>query len=230
MLQKQPKHLFNLFFPSTCASCATSLLKGEEILCLSCQLDLPYTRMHDLPFNAMELRLFGRFRFEAATALFFFVKAGRVQRMIHELKYLGGQEIGHYLGRRLADALRDSERFAEVDIVVSVPLHPHKKKVRGYNQVEEIAIGMEERGYSLLSDALVRLHDNESQTRKTMAERWENVEHVFKLNHGDRLKGKKVLLLDDVLTTGATLEACARELLKVEGIKLYVATVACAEL
>jgi ComF family protein len=149
--------------------------------------------------------------------------------MLHELKYLGAKEVGVYLGKSLAETLQNSERFAGVEYVVPVPLHPRRQKSRGYNQSEVIAQGMEEKGFHVLPQALKRLHNNASQTRKTMAERYVNVQQVFALNKSDMLRGKKVLLLDDVLTTGATLEACAKELLKIDGIELYVATIACAE-
>ena len=185
--------------------------------------------MHDMEFNVMESRLMGRFEFKAATSLLFFAKNGKVQRMMHQLKYEGNDEVGRWMGRFLAEELQQSQRFIDIEFVVPVPLHPRKLKSRGYNQVEVIANGMEERGFIVFDDTLRRVHDNASQTRKSMTERWENVQNVFALNGGDRLRGKKVLLLDDVLTTGATLEACARELLKIDGIELYVATIACAE-
>jgi len=229
MLFTRPQHLLDLFYPRTCSGCSNTLLSGEDTVCLECLLDMPYTQMHDLAFNTIEMRLYGRFDFEAATSLLFFVKNGKVQRMLHELKYLGAKEVGRYLGRALGEALQSSVRFADVEYVVPVPLHPRREKERGYNQSEIIAEGMEEKGYLIIPQALKRLHNNASQTRKSMTERYENVQQVFALGKTDILRGKKVLLLDDVLTTGATLEACAKELLKIDGLELYVATVACAE-
>ncbi len=229
MLFTRSRDLLDLFYPRTCAGCSNTLLTGEDIVCLECLFDMPYSRMHDLAFNTIEMRLYGRFEFKAATSLLFFVKNGKVQRMLHELKYLGAKEVGIYLGRSLADTLQSSMRFADVEYVVPVPLHPRRLKERGYNQSEIIAQGMEEKGYIIIPQALKRSHNNASQTRKSMAERFLNVQQVFALDRTDMLRGKKVLLLDDVLTTGATLEACAKELLKIDGIELYVATIACAE-
>lgn len=229
MLFARSQHLLDLFYPRTCAGCSNTLLTGEDIVCLECLFDMPYTQMHDLSFNTIEMRLYGRFEFQAATSLFFFVKNGKVQRMLHELKYMGAKEVGRYLGMALAEALQSSQRFSGVEYVVPVPLHPRRQKERGFNQSEVIAEGMEEKGYLIIPQALKRLHNNASQTRKSMAERYQNVQQVFTLDRSDMLRGKKVLLLDDVLTTGATLEACAKELLKIDGIELYVATIACAE-
>lgn len=177
----------------------------------------------------MESRLMGRFEFKAATSLLFFLKNGKVQRMMHQLKYEQNQDIGRLMGRMLADQLRESERFREIDHVVPVPLHPRKQKIRGFNQSITIAEGMVDRGYLLLPKALKRLHDNVSQTRKSMSERWENVKNIFELDNAGHLRGKKILLLDDVLTTGATLEACSQAMNGIDGLELYIATIACAE-
>lgn len=229
MLKVSSSQLANLFFPDNCPGCGTAMHQGEKDLCIGCLFDMPFTRMHDLHFNSMEMRLHGRFPFTAATALLFFMKDGKVQRMIHRLKYHGDKEIGRYLGRMLAQTLQGSARFADIDWVVPVPLHPRKRKARGFNQVDILAQGMEERGYISAPHALRRVENSVSQTSKNMMERWENVNGIFALNDVNLLRGKKVLLLDDVLTTGATLEACASELMKIEGIQLYVATIACAE-
>lgn len=224
-------HLLDIFYPRTCVGCDTALMKGEELICAGCTLDMPYTRMHDMNPNAVEMRLFGRCDFKAATSLLYFVKSGKVQRMMHQLKYQGNRDVGLHFGQKLALQLNSSDRFSEVEFVVPVPLHPRKRKSRGFNQSEVIAQGMEAHGYTLIPHALSRIEDSESQTRKNMSERWDNVKEIFQLSSGqaDRLRGKKVLLLDDVLTTGATLEACARQLLRVDGIELYIATIACAE-
>lgn len=222
-------HLLDLFFPHTCVGCDSALVKGEELICIVCSLDMPFTRQHDMALNQAELRLLGRFDYKAATSLLYFLKSGKVQRMMHYLKYHGNKEVGTHFGTVLATQLRASERFKDVEYVVPVPLHPRKKKSRGFNQSEVIAKAMEEHGFKVEERALERVMDSESQTRKVMSERWENVKEIFQLRHGDALRGKKVLLLDDVLTTGATLEACARQLLQVDGIELYVATIACAE-
>ena len=188
MLITRTRHLLDLFYPSTCAGCSNTLLTGEDILCLECLFDMPYTRMHDLAFNTIEMRLYGRFEFHAATSLLFFMKNGKVQRMLHELKYLKAKDVGIYLGKALAVALQSSERFAGIEYVVPVPLHPRRQKERGYNQAEVIGQGMEEKGYMMMPHVLKRLHNNASQTRKSMTERYENVQQVFALGKSDLLR------------------------------------------
>ncbi|NNC82697.1 MAG: ComF family protein [Flavobacteriales bacterium] len=221
--------LLDLFYPTPCSACSTPLLRGEELICLSCRMDMPYARIHDMSYNAIETRLMGRFPFEAATSLLYFVKNGRVQHLMHRLKYEGHREVGEWMGASLAEELLSSERFHAMDYLIPVPLHPRKKKMRGYNQSEVIAQGMEQKGYGKLKHALKRVVDNTSQTRKDSLERWANVQDVFELDDSRELEGKRLLLLDDVMTTGATLEACANQLIKVDGVRLYVATIACAE-
>lgn len=229
MPSSYPRNILDLFYPTACAGCDNTLMAGEAVICLSCQLDMPYAQMEDMVHNVMEMRLMGRFPFEAACSLLFFLKEGKVQRMMHELKYMGNTEVGEMLGAQLAKRLRASERYAGVDLVVPVPIHPRKRQKRGYNQAEIIARGMEEQGFVLRPHALKRLHNNASQTRKSMKERFDNVQQVFALDDTEGLAGQRILLLDDVLTTGATLEASAQQLLQLPGVSIYVATIACAE-
>jgi ComF family protein len=218
-----------LFYPALCTGCENTLFKGELELCTACILDLPYTRMHDQEANIIEQRLAGRFSFEAATSLLFFHKSGKVQHMLHALKYKNNQAIGKLLGAMLADELMRSKRFAEIDFIVPVPIHPKKGKIRGYNQAEVIAEGMVERGFFVRAHALKKTEHRESQTRSGIYARYKNVADIFGLGDTTGLECKKVLLLDDVLTTGATLEACAKLLMKIDGLKVYIATLACTE-
>ena len=185
--------------------------------------------MHDQEGNIIEKRLAGRFPFKAATSLLFFHKSGKVQRMLHELKYKGNEAVGKILGAMLADELHNSKRFSDIDYIIPVPIHPHKKRTRGYNQAEIIAMGMEERGYLIRPHALKRNIHRMSQTRSGIYDRFQNVADIFGLMNAEGLEEKRVLLLDDVLTTGATLEACAKHLLTIPGLELTVATIACTE-
>ena len=218
-----------LFYPALCTGCESTLNKGENEFCTHCLLDLPLTRMHDQEGNIIEQRLAGRFAFIAATSLLFFHKSGRVQLMLHALKYKSNREVGMLLGKMLADELLASKRFSGIDFIIPVPVHPKKEKIRGYNQAEVIGEGMEERGFFMKPHALTKVVNNSSQTRSGIYVRYKNVADIFGLGETQGLEGKKILLLDDVLTTGATLEACARLLLQIPDIELFVATLACTE-
>jgi len=218
-----------LFYPALCTGCENALFQGEDQLCAACILDLPYTRMHDQEGNIMEQRLAGRFPFEAASSLLFFHKSGRIQHMLHALKYQGNREIGMTLGRMLADELKRSQRFSQIDFIIPVPMHAKKLKIRGYNQAEVIGEGMVEKGFAMNTAAMKKVTHTTSQTRSGIYARYKNVADIFGLGNTSGLEGKKLLLMDDVLTTGATLEACARELIKIEGVQIYIATLACTE-
>jgi len=221
--------LTHLFYPRLCEGCNKQLLGSEKVLCIGCGMALPETGYHAIDDNETALRFAGRIPFENATSLAYFTNEGLLQLLLHGLKYKGKKEIGYYLGRRLADNLQKTQWAETVDMIIPVPLHRSKKARRGYNQSMLIAEGMGEiLKIPAYDDVLLRIKDTESQTRKTRAERVNNMAEAFKIKENAGLGGKHVLLVDDVLTTGATIEACALALLKAEGIKISIVTIGIA--
>jgi len=221
-------HFVDLFYPRLCLGCSRNLFAHEEDICWACLYRLPRTRWHDMPDNPLERLFWGRMDVKAVTSLLYFTKSGVTQQLLHKLKYKGMQQVGIKLGNILGQELKRSERFAGLDLVLPVPLHPKKEHLRGYNQSMLIARGL---GEALEVPAngqlVVRPHFTETQTRKGRYERWENVSEAFVCPRPDLLQQKKVLLVDDVLTTGATLEACG-QVLQAAGAQLWMATLACA--
>lgn len=196
------------------------------ILCTACRQALPETGFHESSDNPVEKLLWGRIAVIHATALLFFTKAGKYQLLIHQLKYRGKREVGKYLGNLLGSALKNT-RFDEVEVIVTVPLHKIKLRQRGYNQSDLIAYGVSEiTGKPVIENVLKRLVNTKSQTRQNRYARWENVEGIFKCMKPELIKNKHVLLIDDIVTTGATLEAAGTAILEVEGASLSIATTA----
>ncbi|MEL6658356.1 MAG: phosphoribosyltransferase family protein [Bacteroidota bacterium] len=222
--------LLDLLYPRLCLACSSDLPPPNEILCVRCQYELPETRQWLQVENAFTEVFWGRVPISNGAALYFFSKTGRVQHLVHQLKYENKPEIGCQLGQRLGWELRHQTHFQIVEVVVPVPLHPNKYKTRGYNQAEVfgrgVATAME---LPLWPTALVRTKNSMSQTRKTRQDRALNVQQVFALGEPERLVGKHVLLVDDVLTTGATLETCARLITSLPGTKVSLATLAMAD-
>jgi len=219
----------NLMFPDICVVCGIALQKNEQQLCLSCLYDIPKTNYHLIHENPIEKRFWGKVPVQRATSFFFFEKGSPFQKLLHILKYKGNKEIGELMGKYAAIDLLDSPDFTSIDIIIPVPLHPTKYKVRGYNQSEWIGKGIS----SILhkpqdTSTLIRVRENASQTRKTVFERYENTEGIFEISNKTLLEGKHVLLVDDVLTTGSTLEACVRALLETKGIKISIFTLSVA--
>jgi ComF family protein len=221
--------ILNLFYPRVCAACGESLLKDEETVCLKCRYLLPKTGYELNPDNPLAQSFYGRVKFHAVTACFFFAKSGKVQHLIHELKYRGNKEAGVFLGQQMGETIKDAPLFQDIDYLIPVPLHPKRERQRGYNQSLMIAQGIHEMtGIPIGSNYLVRVVNTATQTHKTAEERFKNVEDIFEVRHADELQGKHLLLIDDVLTTGATLEACAHQLENITGVTLSAATAACA--
>ena len=221
--------ILNLFYPRVCAACGEPLLKDEETVCLKCRFLLPKTGYESNPDNPLAQAFYGRVRFHAVTACYFFSKSGKVQHIIHELKYKGNQEAGLFLGQQLGETIKDAPLFQGIDYLIPVPLHPKRENQRGYNQSLLIVQGIHEvTGIPIGDKYLIRVVYNETQTRKSAEERYKNVRDIFELRFAEELKGKHVLLIDDVLTTGATLESCAHQLENIPGIIISAATAACA--
>ncbi|MDR3134190.1 MAG: ComF family protein [Prevotellaceae bacterium] len=224
------RHFFGLLYPKLCEACEGALSGKENICCLSCLYHLPRTNYWKEPGNPLEHLFWGRVPVEHACALFFFGKGSRYRKLIHKLKYKGKREIGVELGRLLGRELKNAPLYQCVDTIIPVPLHPKRLRRRGYNQSEEIAAGIAQvTGWEVNTSSLSRTRFTETQTRKSRQERWENVSGAFALQDAAALANRHVLLVDDVLTTGATLEACILQLQKAKNCKVSVAALACTK-
>ena len=204
-------------------------MKGEETVCLSCRYLLPKTHYENNPENPLAQTFWGQVDFHAVTAEYFFSKTGKVQHLLHQLKYQGNKDAGYFLGQQLGESIRNAEPFQGIDYLVPIPLHPKKEHLRGYNQSFVIAQGVEEKtGIPINKGVLIRKVYTSTQTRKSREERWDNVKEIFDVIDAEVFVSKHVLLIDDVLTTGATLMAAGSTLLKVPDIIVSAAAVACA--
>ena len=219
----------SLLFPRLCYGCGNHLLRNEHLICTGCYVIIPRTNYHLLPDNPVAQLFWGRCRIENAAAFSYYNKGSRIRNLIHNLKYKGANELGPALGRIYGSSLASSDFVKSVDMIIPVPLHPARQRSRGYNQSELIAAGLAE-ALSLPVDTsiLSRKKMSATQTRRSRYERWTNVEGIFQVNQGELLSGKHILLVDDVITTGSTIEACVNELLKIEGVKVSVAAMAYA--
>lgn len=214
------KDFTSLIYPKLCITCGNDLGGREELMCSQCEYDLPKTMFHQETDNPVEQIFWGRTIVEQATAFFFYMKGSRYQKLIHDLKYRGKKHIGQKMGRKMAMELMNTT-FEEVDAIVPVPLHPRKERKRGYNQSEWIARGISEVFEApVVNNSLYRKMNNKSQTKKSRFDRWQNVKDVFALKNENDFKNKHVLLVDDVITTGATVEACINQLLNCENCRV----------
>ncbi|MDR0436691.1 MAG: ComF family protein [Bacteroidales bacterium] len=221
------KDLVNLLYPLQCLACEKTLHQNETLICLECLFHLPKTNFHNDPSNAVCRLFWGRAKVEMATAFLFFSKSGKVQHLIHQLKYNKKPEIGIYLGKLFGKDLLKSLNFQGIDVIIPVPLHPKKIKIRGYNQSDKIAFGLSQTmNVSVDTISFVRGIATETQTRKNRFSRWENVKDVFAVADENTLKNKHILLVDDVITTGATIEGCIRKLTAIEGVRVSVVSLA----
>ena len=219
---------FNLIFPRLCAACNNALLKNEKIICNSCQVSLPKTNFHLEKENQLSKIFWGRSEVEMIAAYYHFTKKSKVQNLLHQLKYSNNKKVGEAIGQLYGYDLKDAGLFSEIEVIIPVPLHPKKLKKRGYNQSEWFANGLSK---SLKLDvntvSLFRKIDSQTQTKKSRYNRWENVGEIFGIKEEELIKNKSILLVDDVVTTGATLEGCVKAL-QVYDCKVYIATIACA--
>jgi len=227
------KSLFNdfisLIYPRTCAACGNTLFRHEKIVCSHCLVHLPKTFFHKDQNNPLFQLFWGKVPIEMIASFYFFNKGNKVQNLIHLLKYKNRPDIGVYIGQRYGIELIKSEKLSDLDIIIPVPLHDSKLRIRGYNQAEKFALGLS-RTMKIPVDttSFIRNTATETQTKKSKLERWENVRNKFSVTNTDLLKEKHILLVDDVITTGATLEACAQILLQTPGVRISLASIAVA--
>jgi len=218
----------SLFYPKVCNACGNSMFRNEEVICTFCLYHLPKTNYHKQEDNPLARVFWGRVNLENVSAYYYFSKGSKVQHLMHQFKYKGRHEIGVYLGKLYGSDLIQDEKFQDVDMVIPVPLHPKKIRKRGYNQSEKFASGLAQAmKIELDTQSLIRTYASETQTRKTRFSRWENVKEIFKVTDEEKIAGKHILLVDDVITTGATIEASASHLLSIEGARVSVASLAC---
>lgn len=222
-------NIINLFYPRVCPACGSLLMNSEETVCMTCLYLLPKTMYERNPDNPLAQSFWGKIDFHAVTAEFFFSKTGKVQHLLHQLKYQGNINAGFFLGQQLGNSIKDVDLFSNIDYLVPIPLHPKKEHLRGYNQSYVIAQGVEEKTkIPIIKDCLIRKVFTSTQTKKSREERWNNVKDIFDVKDYKIFENKHVLLIDDVLTTGATLLAAGETLSKIPDIKISVATAACA--
>ena len=219
---------FNLIFPKICFACNGVLLKHEDVICTSCQFSLPKTNYHLNKENPLTKVFWGRVDVQHVAAFYFFKKKGRVQNLLHQLKYKGAKEVGERIGEMYGLDLLKSKWIKSIDCIIPVPLHPKKLRKRGYNQSEYFARGLSKSTKKgLETTILYRNKHSDTQTKKSRFNRWENVSEIFSINNSEQIIGKHILLVDDVVTTGATLEACVKALLNVD-CKVSIVTIASA--
>jgi len=222
--------LVSMMYPRECAACGSVLYFNECVLCLKCYIDLPRTGFHEHDDNEVSRLFWGRIRVRNATSFIIFNKDSRYRRIVHELKYNNQQQVGLEMGRLFGLELQGTP-FAEANLIHPVPLHRIKLYQRGYNQSELIARGIAQvLKIPVVTNLIIRTAVTKTQTRKSRFERWENVKDTFYIRVPEALHDKHVLLVDDVITTGATIEACAKALLEVNGLTISVASLAYAKL
>lgn len=221
------KNLLNLFFPRTCLGCESFLKDNENVICTNCRHELPLTNFHFNDDPTVKNVLFGRVELSNATALLHFKKKSIVQNLMHNLKYRGHEEIGTLFGKWLGTELKECGWEHSIDLVIPVPLHKSRLRERGYNQVanfgKEVAASLE---LPYNDKLLYRKISTTTQVFKTRLGRTDNSYSKFVLQNPDIIEGKHILLVDDIITTGATIEACANALLIAPSIKISLATIA----
>jgi len=222
--------IVNLFFPRVCEVCGNGLVQGETIICIGCYINLPRTDYHIQPENKTAYLLAGRIPFKRASSYFYYTKQSDYTNIIHALKYNGKQKNGVYFGELFGHELKECGFCEGIDCIIPVPLHKKRFRERGYNQSLCIAKGISKAtGIAIYDTSVTRIVYNRTQTKKTKIERFENVEDIFQLEENHLLTNKHVLLVDDIITTGATIESLALALETVEGIEISIASLAIAD-
>ncbi|WP_299062503.1 phosphoribosyltransferase family protein [uncultured Polaribacter sp.] len=220
----------NLFFPKLCANCNNQLTQNENVICTFCRHDLPLTNFTNYRDNKIISTFYGKVAIEKANALLFYRKEGITKKLIHELKYKGNEEIGSFFGNWLGSLLKQNKEFNDIDYIIPVPLHSKKRKQRGYNQVSKFGKNVSKHlEKPFIENFLIRRSTSKTQTFKARFERFNNIDTQFLLKNLSIFKNKHLLLIDDVITTGATLESCVKELQKTENVKISILTIAYTE-
>jgi len=221
--------LVHFFYPHNCLGCGSDIIERENLLCLECINNLPHTGFAIHANNPVEKIFWGRIPIVAGISEFYFSKDSIIQNLIHDFKYRGNRKLGLYLGKMIGKSLLNSNRFSNIDALIPLPLFTQKEFKRGFNQSSILCAGINEiMNIPLITKNVIRIVHTETQTKKGRIQRWENVEKSFSVLEPASLKEKHILLVDDVITTGATLEACGAQILKVAGVQLSIATLAIA--
>ena len=224
------KSIINLFFPKVCSGCNSFLLTNENVICTHCRHDIPLTNHHLIADNDAFKKFYGRIPVLHASALFYFYKKGIVQQLIHNLKYKGHEEIGTILGEWYAEDLKTIDSLHDIDQIIPVPLHRRKLKERGYNQVTAFGEALSSTlNVKYNNSILVRNIYSKTQSKKNLLGRIEGIETIFDVSFTESDHNKHFLLIDDVITTGSTLEACSRALLKIPGARISIVCMAMAQ-
>jgi ComF family protein len=219
----------SLLFPRICYGCGNHLLRNEYLICTECYVIIPRTNYHIQKENPVEKLFWGRCLIDSAAAFSYYNKGSRIRNLIHNLKYKGIKDIGYELGRIYGLSLKSSGFTEKIDLIIPVPLHKAKKRTRGFNQSEVIAEGLASvTGLPVNTTSVERAVATSTQTKRSRYDRWINVDGIFIVTDPDSIRSRHVLLVDDVITTGSTMESCVNEILKVEGVRVSVVAIAYA--
>lgn len=227
LIQSSLNDFIHLIFPHVCTGCGSDIIDNKHQLCLQCLTELPVTNFFAQPENPVEQKFYGRMQVRNAAAGYFFTKDSLMQALIYDLKYKGNKDIGFYLGKMLAAFLVNNDRFAGVDLLIPLPLNARREKKRGYNQATALCNGIASVWKKpVMEKAVMRKVNTETQTHMGRITRWQNMDGVFTVAQPATIEDKHVLLVDDIITTGASLEACGAEILKISGVTLSIAALA----
>lgn len=219
--------IIHLFYPSICYGCENEIIEHDELLCMSCTQSLPYTSFEHIPDNPVAKLFWGRCKITAGFSIFYFIEKTPLQKIIHQIKYKNEKVLGVHMGRLMGYRINELKKNIHFDMCIPMPLHPKKEKIRGYNQSALLTKGIEEvTGIPTALNVLKRTTFTSTQTKKNRIDRWLNVEHAFNISDPESIRDKHILLVDDVITTGASIEACVHTLLAHQAAEVSVAGLA----